>query len=57
MSDFTCSNLAINVSMPLLLGKISKFKDQYFYSLMSVFFRLPDRVKPIAICNSWRVQK
>ena len=31
--------------------------ERYFYPLMSVFFRRTDRLKPIAICSSWRVRK
>ncbi len=57
MSNLTRSNLTLSVSVPLLLGKKSKFKDQDFHSLESVFFGLTDRLKPIAICSSWRVQK
>ena len=57
MSNLTRSNLTLSVSVPLLLGKKSKFKGQDFHSLESVFFGLADRLKPIAICSSWRVQK
>lgn len=57
MSNLTRSNQSLNISMPLLLGKISQFKDQYLHSLMSVFFRRANRLKPFAICDSWRVQK
>ena len=31
--------------------------ERYFYLLMSVFFRRADRLKPIDICSSWRVQE
>ena len=37
--------------------KINDFLERSFYPLMSVFFKRADRLKPIAICSSWRVQK
>lgn len=40
-----------------LQPKIFSITERYFYPLMSVFFRLINRLKPIAICSSWRVQK
>ena len=57
MINLTRSNQSLNISLPLLLGKISQFKGQHLHSLMSVFFRRTDRLKPIGICDSWRVQK
>lgn len=57
MSNLTRSNQSLNISMPLLLGKISQFKGQPLHSLIGVCFRRTDRLKPIAICDSWRVQK
>lgn len=39
-----------------LQPKINGILERYFYPLMSVFFRRIDRLKPIAIGSSWRVQ-
>lgn len=40
-----------------LQEKINDFLERSFYPLMNVFFKRADRLKPIAICSSWRVQK
>ena len=65
MSNSNPSNQALNASnqsrifilyVPLQPNK-KWFLVRCFYSSMSVFFRLTDRLKPIAICSGWRVQK
>lgn len=65
MSDLARSNRPLNahqkpskiIPYVPLQPKIFSITERYFYPLMSVFFRLIDRLKPIAICSSWRVQK
>ena len=65
MSDLTRSNRPLNAHQkPLIIipyvplqPKIFNIIERYFYPLMIVFFRRADRLKPIAICSSWRVQK
>lgn len=65
MSNLTPSNQALNTGsrsqifilyVPLQPNK-KGLLVRYFHSSVSVFFGLIDRLKPIAICSSWRVRK
>ena len=65
MNDLTRSNRPLNAGKKFLniilhypLQHTKRgILERYFYPLMSVFFGLTDRLKPIAICSSWRVRK
>ena len=65
LGNYRRSNQAVNTdleSLRIILQyplqeKINDFLERSFYPLMSVFFKRVDRLKPIAICSSWRVQK
>ena len=65
LSDYGRSNQAENANLKLLeiilhypLQHTKRgILERYFYPLMILFFRRADRLKPIAICSSWRVQK
>ncbi len=40
-----------------LQPNLNSFLERYSYPLMNVFLKRIDRLKPIVICSSWRVQK